>query len=475
MGKKILGIAGLLLLLYILPTCLMAEVKLPPIFGDNMVLQQLTDAAIWGKSTPDKTVRITTSWDNKNYAILSDNNGSWKIKVKTPSAGGPFEITISDGKTLTLKNVLIGEVWVCSGQSNMGMTMKGGLNSPTIGSTEAIATSFNKSIRYFAVGRNTSLEPLTEISGKWNECISDNVASFSAVAFFFGQIIQKVLNVPVGLISSSWGGTSIEAWMGENGIKKFDFVTLPVKDQQKNLPFQPYPKTPTILFNAMIHPIVGYAIRGALWYQGEDNVRKPDQYLKLMPGLIENWRDEWGIGEFPFYYVQIAPFDYGTGINSAFLREAQLKASLVLPNTGMACLMDIGEKDNIHPGNKKVVGQRLSYLALAKTYGKGGFEYSGPVLKEMSVEGSIVKLTFEHAKNGLTSFGKELINFTISGENKRFYPAKAFITNTGISIFSPSVDKPVAVRYAFENFAIGDLYNTEGLPASSFRTDDWEK
>jgi sialate O-acetylesterase len=195
-----------------------------------------------------------------------------------------------------------------------------------------------------------------------------------------------------------------------------------------------------------------------------------------MPGLIENWRREWGIGDFPFYYAQIAPYDYGTGgINSAFLREAQLKASTAVANTGMACLMDTGERNCIHPADKEAAGERLALLALANAYGLKGFEYSGPVLKDMTVEGSLVKLTFDHAQNGLTAYGKELINFKIAGENKVFTPAKAVITNTGITLFSPNVAKPVAVRYAFDDFVVGELFNTEGLPASSFRTDNWEK
>ncbi len=459
-------------LIVITPVSLRAEVKLPAIFGDHMVLQQQTGAAIWGKAKTGKTIIVRTSWDRMNYNTRADANGDWKLKVKTPFAGGPYDIFISDGQTLQLKDVLIGEVWVCSGQSNMQMTMRGYRNQPVTGSNEAIAGSANPTIRFFTVERKTSLEPLTDFAGKWMECLPENVADFSAAAWFFGQTIQKVLGVPVGLICSSWGGTRIEPWISEAGNRKFDFVTLPDKTQIGNISQQ----TPTVLYNAMIQPMVGFAIRGGLWYQGEANRNEPGQYEKLMPGLVENWRSEWGIGEFPFYYAQIAPYDYGTtGLSSAFLREAQLKASTAIPNIGMACLMDTGEKDCIHPANKKAAGERLAWLALANTYGKKGFEYSGPVLKEMTVEGSLVKLTFDHAKNGLTTFGKELVNFKVAGEDKRFSSAKAVITSTGISLSSPAVAKPVAVRYAFDDFVTGELFNTEGLPASSFRTDNWEK
>lgn len=452
-------------------SALKAEIKLPAIFGDHMVLQQQTDAAIWGKATPKQTINVLTSWDKKSYSTKSDKVGNWKLKVNTPAAGGPYTISISDGSSLTLNNVLIGEVWVCSGQSNMQMTMSGYHNQPILGANRTIATSRNESIRLFTVERNKSLEALQDFSGAWNECTPESVSNFSATAYFFGQMIEEALGVPVGLICSSWGGTRIEPWISENGFDKFNWVTLPNKKQAGDFSQQ----TPTVLYNAMIKPMVGFAIKGGLWYQGESNRNEPDHYRELMPGLVENWRSEWGIGDFSFYYAQIAPYDYGTnGLNSALLREAQLKASTAIPNIGMASLMDVGEKHNIHPADKQAAGERLAYLALAKTYDIEGFEYSGPVLKEMTIEGNLVKLTFDHAKNGLNTFGKELVNFKIAGKNKRFVQAEAAITRNGITLTSPLVEEPVAVRYAFEDFVVGELFNAEGLPASSFRTDDWE-
>ncbi len=461
----------IILFLSVIITPLHAEIKLPSIFGDHMVLQQQTEAAIWGETSPNKTVKVTTSWNKKSYSTKADGQGNWKLKVKTPAAGGPYSVTISDGKALQLKNVLIGEVWICSGQSNMQMTMSGYFNQPILNSNEDIATSTNESIHLFTVKREKSLTAQNDFTGEWLECVPENVADFSAAAYYFGKMIQQVLQVPVGLICSSWGGTRIEPWISENGFKEFDWVNLPDKNSTGDFSQQ----TPTVLFNAMISPMVGYAFRGALWYQGESNRNEPAYYEKLMPGLIENWRTEWSIGEFPFYYCQIAPYDYGTsGLNSAFLREAQFKASTAISNTGMACLMDVGEAHCIHPADKEAAGQRLAYLALAKTYGQNGFEYSGPVLKEMNIEGPVVKLSFEHAKNGLTTYGKELNHFYVAGENQRFYPAQATITRKGITLFSPNVNQPVAVRYAFDDFVVGELFNTEGLPASSFRTDDWE-
>jgi len=453
-----------------------AEIKLPDIFGENMVLQQQADAAIWGKSTENKEVKVTTSWDNKSYTAQPDSRGNWKVNVKTPKAGGPYSITISDGERLILENVMIGEVWICSGQSNMEMPMCGYMNLPVTGANKAIATSRNNKIRLFTVERNKSTEKLDDFTGEWLECRPENVADFSAVAYYFGEMLNEVLDIPVGLICSSWAGTRIEPWISENGLKDFDWVTMPDKDKKEELSEQ----TPAILFNAMIAPMVNFEIQGVIWYQGESNKNEPFKYEKLMTGLINDWRREWGSSDIFFFYVQIAPFDYSTwggrwlGSSSAFLREAQLKASTATANTGMVCLMDVGEKENIHPPDKKVVGERLAYLALAKTYGIKGIEYSGPVLKEMKVEGSTVRLTFDHAEKGLTSYGKKPENFKIAGENKRFVPAEAFIRGNQVILISPWVKNPVAVRYAFEDFVVGDIFNTAGLPASSFRTDDWE-
>ncbi|HBH84653.1 MAG: 9-O-acetylesterase [Bacteroidetes bacterium GWE2_41_25] len=463
-------LTALLLVSFMITGNLNAQVILPAIFSDNMVLQQQTDVAIWGTASNNSTVKVTTSWNKKSYSTKAGSDGRWKLKVSTPSAGGPYEVTISEGNTIKFKNVLIGEVWVCSGQSNMEMPMKGYMNQPILGSNEAIATSSNPMIRLFTVTKASNLNPQDDFIGTWKNCEPENVSQFSATAYFFGLMLNKSLNVPIGLINSSWGGTRIEPWISEAGVKKFEFVTLPDKNQTGTLS----PQTPTVLFNAMINPMAGYGIKGAIWYQGESNRNEPDRYEKLLPGMVENWRSLWGLGDFPFYYVQIAPFNYGpVGVNSAYLREAQLKASSAIKNIGMACIMDISEEYCIHPADKKAGGDRLAYQALVKTYGKKGFAAEGPVLKEMLIEGQIVKLSFDNAVNGLTSFGKELSCFEVAGANKRFYPATAFFNNAGISLFSQYVNEPVAVRYAFQDYIIGDLFNTEGLPASSFRTDDW--
>lgn len=474
MMKRIFFCGRVTFLLMIICGYASGEIRLPAIFGDNMVLQQQTDVRLWGKATPGKKVKVTTSWDNNGYSTVSDKNGNWKVKVSTPVAGGPYQVIFSDGKRLVLNNVLIGEVWLCSGQSNMGMSLKGGINNPVLNSNEVIATSANESIRLYTVKRNTGFDPVDDLEGSWATCGPDRVAGFSACAYFFAKALRETLKVPVGLINSSWGGTAIEAWMGASEIKKFDFITLPDKSETERLN-EKWPKTPTILFNTMIYPLSDFVIKGVLWYQGEDNVRKPEQYERLLPGLINNWREAWALGDFPFYFAQLTPYDYGQHVNSAFFREVQEKVSVRLSNVGMVCLLDAGDEFNIHPANKKVVGSRFAWLALSRTYGIKSIESSGPVLKEMVIEGRMVNLIFDHAEKGLTSFGKDLKNFEVAGRNRKFYSAKAFITRQGVTLFSEFVNEPVAVRYAFKNFVTGDLYNTAGIPASSFRTDEWDQ
>jgi sialate O-acetylesterase len=449
-----------------------AEIILPSVFGDNMVLQQKSEAPLWGKAKPNSEVKITTSWNERTYSTRSGSDGSWKIKVSTPEAGGPFTIAICDGKPLTLRNVLIGEVWICSGQSNMFMPLSGFKNQPVIGSVDYIVTSANPEKRLITVPPKASLTCEDDFDGKWEECKPECVSSFSATAYFFGKMLNQVLRVPVGLIQTSWGGTRIEPWLSADGASGFDWLILPAESSKsegisKNLP--------TVIFNAMINPLAGYGIRGVIWYQGEANRNEPERYKDLLVELVHDWRQKWNIGDFPFYYAQIAPYNYVSNLSSAYLREAQLHASEVISNSGMASLIDAGEENCIHPSNKKVAGDRLAYLALSKTYGIKGFPCEGPALKEMTVNDNIVNLSFSNAPNGLTSYGKELSCFEVAGENRKFYPAIAYITAKGVSLFSPSVNKPVAVRYAFRDFVRGDLYNTEGLPALSFRTDNWEQ
>jgi sialate O-acetylesterase len=457
---------------------LKAEVKLASIFTDNMVLQQKAQVPIWGWATPGKNVKVSTSWNGRNYSGKANNTGKWLIKVATPQAGGPYDVSISDGKAIKLKNVLIGEVWICGGQSNMEMPMKGFKGQPILGSNDAIFKSRNNKIRLYTVPRSsiTELQQNSKPSA-WKEAEPESVSNFSATGYFFGRILNEMLDVPVGLINVSYSGSFAEAWMSPDALKAFPEVKIPAKGDT----IKAVSRTPTTLYNGMLYPITGYGIKGAIYYQGESNYERPDRYEELFPAMVKEWRSLWKQGDFPFYYVQIAPYNYaqlppynyGGKFNSAYLRDAQRKSLTKIPNSYMAVVMDIGEENMIHPANKEAGGKRLALLALANSYGLKGFGSASPFYKSITINGSIATISFDNANNGLTGFGKELSSFEIAGANKTFYPAKATINGSSVSVSSPMVKEPVAVRYAFKDFVMGDLFNTEGLPASSFRTDEW--
>ena len=474
MGSYILSIIHLkrssFILLYLFSVQTYGQVKLPAIISDRMVLQQKSSVPLWGKAKPGSKIRVKPSWQKQVVITTALTDSSWKVKVNTPSAGGPYSIKISDGSPIKINNILIGEVWLCSGQSNMTMPVKGFPNDPVEGSTDEILNAKNKNIRFFDVGRSSALELQKDVKGSWKEVTSESLSNFSATAWFFGKTVQQELNIPVGLITSSWGGSNIETWMSKEALSAFSDIKIPEVKDSVRIPNQ----TPTILFNNMIYPVTGYGIKGVIWYQGESNRLNPAQYKELLPAMVKNWRSIWGGEQFPFYYLQIAPFNYGKGLSSAYIREAQLKAQKLIPNSGIGFLMDAGEESNIHPANKKAAGMRLATLALVKSYGFKGLPETGPVNKSMQVKDTTAYLFFEHAEGGLTSWGKTLNHFEIAGENKIFYPAKAVITKQGVAVSNAGkVKNPVAVRYAFKDFVIGDLFNNAGFPATSFRTDDW--
>ncbi|KJD34783.1 9-O-acetylesterase [Tamlana nanhaiensis] len=457
-----------------------AEIKLPALFSDNMLLQQNMETPIWGWAEKNETITISTSWDAKSYEVKTDKQGQWKTNIQTPKAGGPFTITISNGsQTKTINNVLIGEVWLCSGQSNMEMPLKGFPGQPVKGGNEAIVRSQNKNIHFITVPRATVLEPKTDFEGQWEVASSKTTGNFSATAWYFGSLLQEVLQVPVGLIHVSYGGSNVEAWMNEEMLKDFD-LALELPKTEADLKSNPN-RVPTTLFNGMLSPIIGYGIKGAIWYQGESNYERPFQYKDLFKKMVTSWRALWNQGDFPFYFAQIAPFDYSRfhpneykpNCNSAYLREAQLKASTEIPNSGMAVLMDVGEEISIHPMDKEKGGNRLAYLALAKTYGIDGFEYESPTFRSMEILGSTVIVAFNNIPNGITSFWKDVKGFEIAGKDKVFYPAQVIVRTKSVKLSTPKVAEPVAVRYLFKNYAKAELFSTGGLPMSSFRTDDW--
>jgi len=456
-----------------------ATVKPASIFTDHMVLQQQSNVAIWGWAKPSTKVKINTSWNKQNYTVTADQTGKWKVKVSTPSAGGPYEMELNDSEKLVLTDILIGEVWFCGGQSNMEMPMKGFKSQPIIGSNEVILKSTNKNIRLYTVPRSSIIE-LQENSkpSDWKLAAPETVSNFSATAYYFGSLLSEMLNVPIGIINDSYGGSTIEAWMSPEDLKPHTEIKIPSKGDS----IKEVSRTPTTLYNGMLYPVIGYGIKGAIWYQGESNYERPDRYEDLFPAMVSSWRKNWDNGEFPFYYAQIAPYNYaqlppnhvGGKYNSAYLREAQRKSLTKIRNSGMAVLLDIGEEKSIHPANKKQGGQRLAYLALAQTYGIKGFGFSSPNYESLTVEKNTAVVKFQNVPNGLTSFGKELSLFEIAGADQKFYPAKATIKGSNITVSAPEVKVPVAVRYAFKDFVTGDLFGNDGLPVSSFRTDNWD-
>lgn len=674
---NILKPLAFMLVALLLSSCSNAQIQsgklsLPTIFSNNMVLQRNSDITIWGNGAAGKTVDVKAAWGQTANSVVT-KEGKWSLKLKTPDAGGPHYLTIVSGSdSISFKNVLIGEVWLCSGQSNMEMPLGGWPPLDTIFTAAVeIPKATYPNLRFFTVERTTSVTPELDCKGTWSICTPQTASAFSATAFFFGKKLMNELNVPIGLIHSSWGGSPIEAWMGAKSLDKFpeyreflagmakskeeseklkswleklpqidmseksganrwenlDFkdaafyttgfddskwavadmpadwmkfgfgnfdgviwfrtkidipanwmnkeltlslgpiddmdatfvngvkvggyeteghwqternYTIPanlvnskilviavrvldnmqgggmygraenfrlsLKDTKEsvsiagawrylpvaefrnpkfylysgnNFDYTSRPKvtseinfhSPTVLHNGMITPVTPYKIRGAIWYQGESNTYNPGRYKELFPAMVENWRNLWG-DEFSFYYTQIAPYRYGEGTNSQLLREAQFQ-SLSVPKTGMAVTLDIGNIINIHPGNKKDVGERLALWALAKDYNRN-VVYSGPVYKSFVVEPDKIIMTFDHAE-GIKLVSKNgSLNFQIAGADKIFHDAEAKVSGSTVVVSSPKVKAPVAVRYCWSDTSEATLFNGAGLPASSFRTDNWK-
>lgn len=457
-----------------------AEVKLPAIVSSNMVLQRNTNIVLWGWADAKEEITINASWLNIPMEIKADKEGNWRIEVKTTNSKKPQTITIhSKTSDITLENVLFGEVWLCSGQSNMQQPISGYNGQPTFGAAKTITRSTNPNLRLFSVDRIGSKTPLKDVEKftGWEQSNPNNVGNFSAIAYFFGQQLQEILDVPVGLIHTSWGGSTVQAWVSNEVLSTYQEVNLEtvVIENGTN-------QIPTALFNSMINPLIPYTIKGALWYQGESNRHEPDVYKELFPAMVKDWRTRWGIGDFPFYYAQIAPFLYGnndvfqTVDNSSFIREAQLQCLDYIPNSGIAITMDIGEENYIHPPKKKEVADRLLFNALNQTYHYDAIDFAAPIFDSLEGTDGGVVLKFKNAETGLYSYDG-LEGFEIAGDDKVFYPAKAKIVNGSKDVFviSTKVPNPVAVRYAWRNWVVGTLYDTNLLPASSFRTDDWDE
>lgn len=627
----------------------LGAIKLPSIFSDNMVLQQKSNVPVWGWASPGEQIKVTGTWDKEMKTTRAGKDGKWMIRLQTPGAGGPYTITIKGAESLTLHNVLIGEVWVCSGQSNMEMPVSGWPGAPILNSKAEINAANYPAIRMFTVSRDVALTPQQDCKGSWASCSPQTVPSFSATAYFFGRELYRKLKVPIGLIHTSWGGTVAEAWTSEGALRKLgDFngalnkqdsivphlqemkaqdtrnlkvweesvakintryaeesfddagwnaMQLPVKWESAGLPdfdgvvwfrkvvevpaswagkdlqldlgpvddqditwfngqkigaimedgywakdrsykvpgplvkagrnviavrvldtrgnggidgdakqmglypagmeeekislagnwrykaaiqkpqmhLTDNPNMPAVLYNGMIAPLVPYAIRGAIWYQGEANVGRAAQYARLFPAMITDWRARWQQGDFPFYFVQIAPYPYGgDGRQSAALRDAQ-RRTLDLAHTGMVVTLDIGDTTNIHPANKEEVGRRLSLWALTAVYGKKNMVFSGPLYKEMQIQGNKAIISFDHAAGGLVAKGGSLDHFQIAGPDGSFVKARATIAGNKVIVEAPGITHPSAVRYAWRDNAVPHLFNKAGLPASVFTTAGLEK
>lgn len=439
--------------------------RLPAVIGSHMVLQQKTEVTIWGWCDAAEKIKLKTSWDTTTYTTVGSSSAKWSMRVKTPTAGGPYQITIDGNNKTVLEDVLIGEVWICSGQSNMEMSVTWGLPYQ-----DEVTNATDKNIRFFYIPRTTADYPQDDVKSEWVVCNPEDMKRFSAAGYFFGKTLRQNLNVPVGLINASWGGTPAEVW---TPIEEINNNSLLKSAAEKLSPSDWWPVTPASTYNGMIYPVTKYTIAGAIWYQGEANVKTASTYTQLLSTMITAWRKAWQ-KDFPFYYVQIAPFaGYGDNSSSAFLREAQTKA-LATPNTGMVVVTDLVDNINdIHPKMKKEVGVRLANYALAQTYGKQGIVYKSPSYKSMKVEKDKIRIYFDNADNGLMSKDKTIHEVFIAGEDQNFVPANAKIDRNTIVAWTDKVKKPVAVRFAFRNASLPNLFSKEGLPVDPFRTDEW--
>jgi sialate O-acetylesterase len=478
---------------FITATNARADVKLPALISDGMVLQQGMVTPLWGWADEGETVTVEFQ---KQRLTATAKDGKWMVRLRPLKVGGPFTLTISGNNRIELKNVLVGEVWICSGQSNMQWQLK-----QTDNAEAEIADAKYPMIRLFTAPRLEVDAPVTDVAAGWKECSPETVAGFSAVGYYFGRDLHKARNVPIGLINNAVGGSPAESWMSSGALKadadyKQFFDEYPRRMEQyegalarhkeesekakaegKPTPRAPgKPWMPAGLYNGMLAPLAPYAIKGAIWYQGESNATRAHQYRRLFPAMIRNWRETWGQGDFPFLFVQLAAF----GPNSqtlgesdwAELREAQLMTLSTSPSTGMAVAIDVGTYDDIHPRNKQPVGSRLSLAARAVAYGEK-LVYSGPIYQSMKIEGDKAILSFKHAGGGLESRGGELKGFLIAGEDRVWREAKAEIKGDRVIVTSADVAKPVAVRYGWAKYPTCNLYNKEGFPASPFRTDGW--
>lgn len=458
-----------ILLFYV--TDISANISLPALLCDNMVIQRDTKICLWGKSDA-KNVSVKTSWNDKIYKVAVSENGDFKVMVDSPSAGGPYSIEFNDGDKLLLKNVMSGEVWICSGQSNMEMLVSGYPGQPSECAMEAAIESKEYPIHLFSLKREFSSTPKEHCSGIWETPSAEAVMHSSATAYFFAKNLYKYLQVPIGIIVSAWGGTSILSWMSEHSVKSLpsDVVSACVKrdSREQNLPGR--------LYNAMINPLRNYTAKGFIWYQGEHNLQEHLTYDMMMKTMVEEWRNIWNDKscQMPFYFVQIAPYRYfndSKGIQRPLIVEAQKRSLSIIRNSGMATTTDIGEEFCIHPAKKPVVGQRLAACALNGTYNVKGLCVSDIKIEKIQYISDKAVIKFNNDFKSV--YPAHIKGFEIAGDDRKFYPAEAVFRKGTVEVRSDSVKYPKAVRYAFRNYIQADMKNAMGVAASSFRTDDW--
>ncbi len=503
------GPAAVFLLFLVWAGAASADVSLPHIFGDHMVLQRQKPVVVWGRADAGEKVAVQLG-----QAIAStdaNTDGAWKVRLPALEVSAkPLTMIVKGANTITVKDILVGEVWLCSGQSNMEWSLGGAETGP-----QEIPKANFPAFRLFKINARPSPYPVRDVDADWRVCQPNNVSDFSAVGYFFGKYLHRKLDVPIGMVEAAWGGTRIEPWTPREGfaaqkslsdiVKRIDQAETTYRKQlpekikaiktwiqkteealensqppprQPDWPRHPiyssgHPTQPTCLYNSRIFPIVPFSLRGAIWYQGESNMGEGMLYYEKKKALINGWRTAWNDPKLSFYYVQLAPFRSYAADTLPFLWEAQTK-TLTVPHTGMAVITDIGNVNDIHPRNKRDVGKRLALWALAKNYGQDNLVYSGPLYKDMQVNGGKIVISFDHTGDGLTtSDGKAPDWFEIAGNDKKFYPAAAKIVGNTIEVSSDKVPSPVAVRFAWDNIAEPNLQNKNGLPASSFRTDTW--
>lgn len=444
--------------------CLNAQISLPSIFTDHMVLQQNSKVAIWGWGGASNTIKVVGSWapaDTAKAVVASD--GSWKTSLTTIKAGGPYTISITGSGEKTLQDVMLGEVWLCSGQSNMDFNAEWGLKNKE---TE-IAAANHPNLRFFQVLKRGAATPQNNCEATWATCTPDVMKITSSVAYFFGRNLQDSLKVPIGLIVSAWGGTPAEVWTPKENIMANESIVKAIP--AKTYPW--WPVEPGVLYNQMINPFVPYGIAGAIWYQGEANVDHSSSYATLLKTMIESWRKSFE-KEFPFYIVQIAPYTYKSNDNGpAKVREAEEWVSKNISQSGLVVVSDlVNNIKDIHPINKQDVGLRLAKLAISQTYGKVSPGYASPLFEKMRIDKDKIILTFNHAENGLICKGKQVVGLTIAEENGSFVNAKAKIKGNELIVSAPKIKHPAKVEYCFDDATVGNLFNAEGLPVAPFRT-----